>query len=73
MVLITILAPGSGAHLDPAVAAVLTLRGEFPAREFAPYVGAQCLGGVAGTAVAHVMFGLAPLAIGDHARTGAGQ
>ena len=34
---------------------------------------AQCLGGVAGTMLAHLMFDLAPLAIGDHARSGPSQ
>lgn len=70
VVLITILGPVSGAHFNPAVSLVFALRRELPWRELAPYVLAQCLGGVAGTAVAHLMFGLAPLVIGTTARTG---
>lgn len=73
VVIITIFAPLSGAHFNPAVSLVFALRGELPARDFAIYVVVQCLGGIAGTIVAHLMFDLAPLMIGDHARTGAGQ
>lgn len=70
VVLITILGPVSGAHFNPAVSLVFALRKELPWREFAPYVLMQCLGGIAGTAVAHLMFGLAPFVIGTTVRTG---
>lgn len=70
VVLITILGPISGAHFNPAVSLVFAIRRDLPWREFAPYAIVQCLGGVAGTAIAHLMFGLAPLMIGDTARTG---
>lgn len=73
VVLITILGPVSGAHFNPAVSLIFGLRKELPWREFAPYVLAQCLGGIAGTAIAHLMFGLAPLVIGTTVRTGASQ
>jgi glycerol uptake facilitator-like aquaporin len=73
VVLVTIFAPLSGAHFNPAITAVLAARREIPAREVAPYVAAQCAGGIVGTITAHLMFGLAPLAIGDHDRAGAGQ
>jgi glycerol uptake facilitator-like aquaporin len=73
VVLITILAPISGAHFNPAVSAVLAFRRDFPGREVAPYVAAQCAGGIAGTVLAHLMFGLAPLVLGDHPRSGGGQ
>lgn len=71
VVLITILGPVSGAHFNPAVSLVFALRRDLPWRELAPYALAQCLGGIAGAAVAHLMFGLAPLVIGTTARTGA--
>lgn len=71
VVLITILGPISGAHFNPAVSLVFALRRELPLVELAPYALAQCLGGIAGTVIAHVMFGLAPLEIGANARTGA--
>ena len=64
VVIITILGPISGAHFNPAVTLVFAGRGEFPWSEVAPYVVVQCLGGICGTVMAHVMFDLAPLAIG---------
>jgi glycerol uptake facilitator-like aquaporin len=70
VVLITIFGPVSGAHFNPAVSLVFALRRDLPWRELAPYTLAQCLGGVAGTAVAHMMFGLAPLVLGAAPRTG---
>jgi glycerol uptake facilitator-like aquaporin len=73
VVLVAAFAPLSGAHFNPAVSAVSALRGELPLRDLAPYIAVQCLGGIAGTIVAHLMFELAPLAVGDHRRSGAGQ
>jgi len=72
VVIITLLAPVSGAHFNPLVSAALTLRGDLPGRDLAPYVAAQCVGAVIGTVVAHLMFGLPALAVGDQVRTGAG-
>src|SRR5262245_63306723 len=72
-VLITILAPVSGAHLNPAVSLVLAARRDLPWLELGPYVFAQCLGAIAGAIVAHLMFDLAPLMIGTQARTGPSQ
>ncbi len=71
VVLITMLGPISGAHFNPAVTLVFAIRGELPWKELAPYTIAQCFGGIVGTAVAHMMFGLAPLMIGATARGGA--
>jgi glycerol uptake facilitator-like aquaporin len=73
VVIITILGPISGAHFNPAVSLVFAWRGEFPWREVAPYVVAQCLGGIAGTALAHLMFDLMPLTIGTTMRSGPSQ
>lgn len=70
IVLITLFGPVSGAHFNPAVSLVFTLRRELPAGELGPYIIAQCLGGIAGTIVAHLMFGLSPVEIGTMARTG---
>src|SRR5215472_19125163 len=73
VVLITILGPVSGAHLNPAVTLVIAIRGTMPWRDVLPYVAVQCLAGIAGTAIAHLMFDLAPLAIGTAPRSGAAQ
>jgi glycerol uptake facilitator-like aquaporin len=73
VVIITILAPVSGAHFNPAVSLVFAARGEFPWREVIPYITVQCAGGVAGTVVAHLMFDLPPLMIGTTARSGPSQ
>src|SRR5260221_3770737 len=60
VVLITILAPVSGAHFNPAVSLVFAGRGEFPWREVAPYIVVQCLGGIRGTILTHLMVDLVP-------------
>ncbi len=73
LVLITVLGPISGAHMNPAVSMVAALRGDLSAREAMAYMGVQLAGGLAGVMVAHAMFGLPALMIGVKARTGAGQ
>jgi len=73
VVIITIFGPLSGAHFNPAVTLVFATRGETPWSEVVPYVLAQCLGAIAGTILAHLMFDLAPLAIGIKPRSGPSQ
>jgi len=73
VVLITILAPVSGAHFNPAVSLVFAVRREMPLNEFGLYVLAQLIGGLAGTALAHLMFDLVPLIPGIRVRTGPSQ
>ncbi len=73
VVLITILGPISGAHFNPAVTAVFALQGKFRWGEVLPYIIAQCLGGIAGTAIAHLMFDLAAFTIGTTSRSGISQ
>lgn len=73
VVIITILGPVSGGHFNPAVTLVFAARGQMSWNEVVPYIAAQCLGGIAGTGVAHLMFELAPFAIGITARSGAAQ
>jgi glycerol uptake facilitator-like aquaporin len=73
VVIITILGPISGAHFNPAVTLVFAGRGEFPWGEVMPYVIVQCVGGICGTVLAHLMFDLAPLAIGTTTRSGPSQ
>src|SRR6516165_7155381 len=55
VVIITIFAPISGAHFNPAVTLVFAMRGDMPWGEVGPYVLIQCVGGIAGTAIAHLM------------------
>src|ERR1043165_2431752 len=44
VVLITIFAPVSGAHFNPAVTLVFAVRGECPRADVLPYIIVQCLG-----------------------------
>jgi glycerol uptake facilitator-like aquaporin len=73
VVIITILGPISGAHFNPAVTLVFAVRGATPWREVIPYILVQCVCGIAGTVLAHLMFDLAPLAIGTTVRSGPSQ
>jgi glycerol uptake facilitator-like aquaporin len=73
VVLITILGPISGAHLNPAVSLVFALKRDLAAREAALYVVAQVAGGVLGTIAAHVMFALPLLDASLKVRTGGAQ
>jgi glycerol uptake facilitator-like aquaporin len=71
-VLIWTLGPISGAHFNPAVTAVASVRHEMRAVEGACYVGAQVAGALVGVALANVMFGLSAWSASTHERTGAG-
>jgi glycerol uptake facilitator-like aquaporin len=73
IVLITILAPISGAHFNPAVSLVFALKRDLGAREAGLYTAAQIAGGVAGTITAHLMFALPLIEASEKARTGAPQ
>jgi glycerol uptake facilitator-like aquaporin len=72
VVLITILGPVSGAHFNPAVTLVFAVR-DGAWNVVIPYIVVQCIGGVGGTVLAHLMFDLAPIAIGTTARSGPSQ
>lgn len=48
---------GSGAHLNPAVSVTLWLMRVFPGRAVVPYAVGQLLGGLAGTALARLVWG----------------
>lgn len=72
-VIITIFIEVSGAHFNPAVSMAMLLRGSLPAGEVLPYVVVQIAGGCLGAVAAHLMFGLEPVQISQHARTGFGQ
>ena len=68
--LIFSLAPISGAHLNPAVTLAAATSGDFAWRDVPWYVSAQVVGGLAGTLLAHVMFGLRWYSFSVHARPG---
>jgi glycerol uptake facilitator-like aquaporin len=72
-VLITVLGPVSGAHLNPAVSLVFALRRELAWSEAAVYWALQIGGGVLGTLLAHAMFELPLFQIATTVRTGWGQ
>lgn len=72
-VLITLFGPLSGAHFNPAVSLVFRLRGELGNNDFLAYVGAQLIGGLLGTALAHAMFELALFTPSVNIRAGHGQ
>src|SRR5437762_4513472 len=73
VVLISILGPISGAHFNPAVSLVFTLKGELTPRDALGYVAAQVAGGIAGTMVAHAMFALPLIDASLKVRTGGAQ
>lgn len=72
-VLIVTLGPVSGAEFNPAVTLALALAGRRPWRGTGARVAAQVAGAVAGTLLAHAMFGLPLLQTGVAARSGAAQ
>lgn len=72
-VLVTALEPISGAHFNPAVSLVMTLRGKLDVREACAYVLSQIAGCAAGALLAHAMFDLPLLQISTHVRAGWGQ
>jgi glycerol uptake facilitator-like aquaporin len=71
-VLIQMLGPISGAHLNPVVTVVEGARGRLPGRDLVPYVVAQLAGAVGGVLLAHLMFGEAPFTVSTHPRGGLG-
>lgn len=73
VVLIQVFGPISGAHLNPVVSLSDAATGGLPWREVVAYIFAQVLGGVGGAVTAHVMFGLSPISLSHHIRTGPAQ
>ena len=71
--LITALGPVSGAHLNPVVTLLQSLERRFGGGEALAYVVAQIAGGVGGSILAHLMFGLPLLSPSIHARSGPAQ
>jgi glycerol uptake facilitator-like aquaporin len=72
-VLITMLGPISGAHMNPAVSLVAAGRRELRWGDAAAYIAAQLTFGILGAWAAHLMFGLPTLQLSVKARHGLGQ
>ncbi|MEM7407516.1 MAG: MIP/aquaporin family protein [Pseudomonadota bacterium] len=72
-VLITMLGPISGAHFNPAVTLVFTLKRELSAFDGVIYVVVQIAGGLLGVLAAHLMFELDPLQVSLKGRSGLAQ
>lgn len=72
-VLITMLGPISGAHMNPAVTLVAASRRELAWGDAAAYILAQLAFGILGAWAAHLMFDLPTLQVSVKARTGLGQ
>jgi glycerol uptake facilitator-like aquaporin len=71
--LIVAFAQRSGAHFNPAVTLAFALRRDFPLREVAPYLVAQCAGAIVGVIAAHAMFDVALVQTYALPRTGWAQ
>jgi glycerol uptake facilitator-like aquaporin len=72
-VLISIFAPISGAHFNPAVTLYFLMRGEIRLAEAALYIGVQILSALIGVWIAHAMFGMPILEISTKFRNGPAQ
>ena len=71
-VLITILAPISGAHFNPAVSLMFWHAGNLDTKSLWAYLAAQFSGAIAGVWVTHFIFGLSILQASSKPRAGAG-
>jgi glycerol uptake facilitator-like aquaporin len=72
-VLVTILGPVSGAHLNPAVTLIMRLRRHISTRVGIAYVAAQLIGGILGVWLAHLMFDMPMFQLSHKMRNGVGQ
>ena len=70
--LILIIAPISGAHFNPAVSLIQTLRREMNFSEFLCFISAQATGAILGAILANVMFDLPVIQISGNARVSTG-
>jgi len=72
-VLISVLAPVSGAHFNPAVSLVMMMNGRLSLPLAGAYVVVQTLGCCLGAILAHAMFSLPLIQASTHLRSGPGQ
>ena len=71
--LIALLGPVSGAHFNPAVSVVESLRGRLGRSDACAYAITQIIGCCAGALLAHAMFELPLWQLSTHVRTGPAQ
>lgn len=71
--LIALFGPVSGAHFNPAVTLIETLRGRIDRTRLLAYCVAQWCGAIMGVWLAHLMFDLPIMQLSHHARSGLGQ
>jgi glycerol uptake facilitator-like aquaporin len=71
--LISVFAPISGAHFNPAVTISAALDRALPGPAALAYLSAQFAGAAAGVMAAHAMFGLPLVQVSGHARPTAGE
>jgi len=72
-VLIEVFGPISGAHFNPVVSAVMTVRGELPGSALVAYIAVQLAGAVLGAWLAHAMFDMPLVQLSTKVRSGTGQ
>ena len=71
-VLITLLAPISGAHFNPVVSLMFWRTGQLETQKLFAYLVAQCSGAMIGVWITHFIFGLNILQASSRPRNGAG-
>ena len=71
--LILAFGPISGAHLNPAVTLADAIERGLSWSHASQYAVVQVLGGVTGAVAAHLMFGLSPISLSQHVRSGTAQ
>jgi glycerol uptake facilitator-like aquaporin len=73
VVLITIFAPLSGAHFNPAVSLFFALRGQMRWQDAIRYIPAQVAAAIIGVWLTHLMFAMPVLELSTHLRDGPPQ
>ncbi|MES2474045.1 MAG: MIP/aquaporin family protein [Pseudomonadota bacterium] len=73
VVLITIFAPLSGAHFNPAVSLFFALRGEMRWHDAIRYIPVQAAAAITGVWLTHLMFAMPVLEVSTHLRDGPAQ
>ena len=72
-VIVLVLAPISGAHLNPVISLIDSLLGRRPWRDAITYIPVQIVGCIAGTILANLMFGHAAVTISGIDRSSPGH